>query len=194
MSRPREFDADTALHQCMEVFWEKGFHATSYEDLTRSTQVKKQSLYGAFKNKRQLFLQSLRVYRQQVLEELERRVASAKTPAAKLEAICEATMQESGEKARRGCLIINSSLEFGDADEEVAQEVRTMLIRLEEMIEQVVRSGQEQGTITRQIGSRALAAHLNNALGGAKIMEKSGASREEIAAVLHTAVALMRTI
>lgn len=90
--------------------------------------------------------------------------------------------------------MINASLEFGDADEEVAREVRTMLLRVQEIIEQVVRSGQEQGTITEQMGSRALAAHLNNALGGAKIMEKSGASREEIADVLHTAVALMRTI
>lgn len=193
MSRPREFDADAALRQCMDVFWTKGFHATSYEDLTTKTQVKKQSLYGVFKNKRELFLQSLQVYREQNIEFLKTKTALEKSPVRKLEAICEAVLHKEEESGSRGCLIINSTLEFGSVDAEVSREVRLMWDQVEELIEQIVQDGQEQGSLTSRMNSRELAVHLNNVLGGVQVMEKSGASREQIAGVLHTTIELMRT-
>lgn len=192
MSRPREFDADLALHQCMEVFWTKGFHATSYEDLTRSTQVKKQSLYGVFKNKRELFLKSLALYREENLSILEKRIANETSPVRQLEAICETALYADDEARIRGCLIINTSLEFGSGDEDINREIIQMMQRTETMIEQAIRGGQAEGTITSRLSSRELALHLSNAINGAKMMEKSGASREEILGVLRTSIALIQ--
>ena len=192
MSRPRQFDADAALHQCMEVFWEKGYHGTSYDDLTRTTQVKKQSLYGVFKSKKELFLQSLKLYREQTLELLEERIAAEVSPLRQLEAICDAALFPDAESASRGCLIINSALEFGGEDEDVNREIEWMSSRMQQLIEQTIRSGQEQGIFTARLGSLELAIHLNNAISGAKVMEKSGSSREEIGGVLRTAVSLMQ--
>ncbi|GGO01856.1 TetR/AcrR family transcriptional regulator [Saccharibacillus kuerlensis] len=191
MSRPREFDADKALHQCMDVFWTKGFQATSYEELTRVTQVKKQSLYGVFKNKRELFLKSLALYREQNIELLEERLNREESPLRKLQAICDAALFPNEETVRRGCLMINSTLEFG-GDEEVASEMSLMFSRVEDLIDRVIRSGQEQGIFTTRLSSRELAAHLNNAISGAKMLEKSGVSREKIENVLDTAILLIR--
>lgn len=191
MSRPREFDADLALHQCMEVFWTKGFHATSYEDLTRTTQVKKQSLYGAFNNKRELFLKSLALYREQNLSLLEERVAGETSPLRQLEAIFEAALSPDEAAQLRGCLMVNSSLEFGSEDIDVNREIGKMFERVETLIEQVIRVGQAEGTITSRLGSRELAVYLNNAISGAKIMEKSGSSRQDITGVMRTSLALI---
>lgn len=192
MSRPREFDADLVLHQCMEVFWAKGFHATSYEDLTRSTKVKKQSLYGVFKNKRELFLKSLILYRERSLDVLEKRIAEETSPLRQLEAICETALYADDEARTRGCLIINTSLEFGSEDEDINREIGQMMERTETMIEQAMISGQAQGRITSRLGSRELALYLSNAINGAKMMEKSGSSREEILGVLRTSIALIQ--
>ncbi|CAM3994077.1 TetR/AcrR family transcriptional regulator [Saccharibacillus endophyticus] len=191
MSRPREFDADLALRRCMEVFWTKGFHATSYEDLTRTTQVKKQSLYGVFKNKRELFLKSLALYREENLSVLEKRMACETSPVRRLEAICEAALYADDEARIRGCLIINTSLEFGNGDADINREIGQMMERTEGMIEQAIRDGQAEGAITSRLGSRELALHLSNAINGAKMMEKSGISREEILGVLRTSIALI---
>ncbi|NGZ75254.1 TetR/AcrR family transcriptional regulator [Saccharibacillus alkalitolerans] len=191
MSRPREFDADLALHQCMEVFWAKGFHSTSYEDLTRATQVKKQSLYGVFKNKRELFLQSLALYRERNLSILEKRIAEETLPIRQLEAICEAALYPDEEARLRGCLIINASQEFGSEDADVNRQIGQMMERTEAMIEQAIRAGQAEGTITSRLGSRELAAYLGNAINGAKMMEKSGIPREEICGVMRTTIALI---
>ncbi|MFB5763833.1 TetR/AcrR family transcriptional regulator [Paenibacillus medicaginis] len=191
MSRPREFDVDRALNQSMEVFWTKGFKATSYDDLTRTTQVKKQSLYCVFKNKRELFLKALALYRQQNIAKLEELTSMEVSPLTKLEAICEAALNQSDEPTNRGCLIVNATLEFGTEDEEVNREVALMFNHVEQVLENVIRGGQEQRLIMTRLTSRELAVHLNNALSGAKVMEKSGASREQIAEVLRTAIALM---
>lgn len=192
MSRPREFDADLVLHQCMEVFWTKGFHATSYEDLTRSTQVKKQSLYGVFKNKRELFLKSLALYREENLSVLEKAIAEESSSLRQLEAICETVLYANDEAKLRGCLIINTSLEFGNEDEEINREIGRMMQRTETMIEQVMIRGQAEGTITSRLGSRELTLYLSNAINGAKMMEKSGADRKEILGVLGTSIALIK--
>lgn len=191
MSRPREFDVDRALHQSMEVFWTKGFKSTSYEDLTRTTQVKKQSLYCVFKDKRDLFLKALALYREQSIVMLEELASREVSPLKKLEAICDATLYQNEEKMRRGCLILNSALEFGYDDREVNREVTLMFDQVERILERIIRDGQEQGLITERQSGKELAVYLNNVLSGAKAMEKSGASREQIAAVLRTSLALM---
>ncbi|MFB5269215.1 TetR/AcrR family transcriptional regulator [Paenibacillus enshidis] len=191
MSRPREFDVDRALNQSMEVFWTKGFKATSYDDLTRTTQVKKQSLYCVFKNKRELFLKALALYREKNIAKLEEFSSQEVSLLKKLEAICEAALNQSDEPTNRGCLIVNAALEFGTEDEEVNREVGLMFNQVEQVLEKVIRSGQEQRLITTRLTSKELALHLNNALSGAKVMEKSGASRQQIADVLRTAIALM---
>lgn len=191
MSRPREFDVDRALCQSMEVFWTKGFKSTSYEDLTRTTQVKKQSLYCVFKDKRELFLKALALYREQSVAMLEELASREMPPLQKLEAICEAALFPNEEAMRRGCFMVNSLLEFGIDDRDVNREADLMFEEVERMLEQIIRSGQEQQLITTRQTSRELAALLNNALSGAKVMEKSGASRERIEAVLRTTLALM---
>jgi hypothetical protein len=86
--------------------------------------------------------------------------------------------------------MVNSALE-GTEDEEVTREVELMFDEVEQILEKIIRSGQEQQMITTRRTSKELAAYLNNALLGAKIMEKSGASRERIDAVLRTSLTMI---
>ncbi|WP_088829994.1 TetR/AcrR family transcriptional regulator [Paenibacillus tyrfis] len=191
MSRPREFDVDRALHQSMEMFWMKGFKSTSFEDLTRTTRVKKQSLYCVFEDKRALFLKALALYREQSISVLEELASQEVSPLKKLEAISDATLCQGNETIRRGCFMVNSVLEFGTDDEEVTREIEMMFAKVEQILEKIIRNGQEQQLITTRHTSKELAAYLNNAFLGAKIMERSGASREQIDAVLRTSFAML---
>ena len=61
--RPRAFEADTALAQAMDVFWSDGFAATSLDDISAATGLNRPSLYGAFGDKRALYLQAYGQYR-----------------------------------------------------------------------------------------------------------------------------------
>ena len=56
MARPREFDSDQAMQDAMDAFWERGYNATSVNDLLSEMKLNRGSLYGAFGDKKQLFL------------------------------------------------------------------------------------------------------------------------------------------
>src|SRR5918998_3517283 len=61
--RPREYDPEEALNRATEAFWRGGFAATSLDDLSAATGMNRPSLYGAFGDKRALFIKSYRRYR-----------------------------------------------------------------------------------------------------------------------------------
>ncbi|AET58901.1 TetR/AcrR family transcriptional regulator [Paenibacillus terrae] len=189
MSRPREFDVDRALQQSMEVFWEQGFKSTSYEDLTRMTGVKKQSLYCVFNDKRSLFLKALALYREQSVGTLKEIEAQASSPLDKLDSLRHSLL--GGKSGCQGCLMVNSSLEFGTDDEQVMRENELMFEEVQQILEKIIRSGQEQQLISNHFSSKELAAYLNNTILGVRIMEKSGSSHEQIEAVLRTSFAMM---
>jgi AcrR family transcriptional regulator len=62
MARPKTFDPSVALEQAMEVFWLKGYEATSMQDLVVAMGINRASLYATFEDKRQLFLAAIAHY------------------------------------------------------------------------------------------------------------------------------------
>src|SRR4249920_3479788 len=64
MVRNKQFDKHAALDEAMELFWEKGYHATSIQDLVDRLGVNRQSLYDTYGGKDQLFLSALERYRE----------------------------------------------------------------------------------------------------------------------------------
>ena len=80
MARPREFDIDEALDAAMGVFWERGYEATSMVNLMDATGLHKGSIYKAFEDKHDLFLQALRRYLNNVYQMFHSTLTAAKTP------------------------------------------------------------------------------------------------------------------
>ncbi|HEU4539294.1 MAG TPA: helix-turn-helix domain-containing protein, partial [Polyangiaceae bacterium] len=68
MGRPRKFDTRAVLAAARSEFQAKGYAATSCDDLMVATGLGKGSMYGAFGDKRQLFLSVLADYSSERLE------------------------------------------------------------------------------------------------------------------------------
>lgn len=62
--RPRAYQPDVALAKALDLFRRDGFAATSLDDLSAATGMNRPSLYGAFGDKRELFIKSYRRYRE----------------------------------------------------------------------------------------------------------------------------------
>src|SRR5260370_30542155 len=71
MARPRSFDPDEVLDIERDVFWRKGFQATSLDEITAASGIAKPSLYAAFGNKNALFLKILNRYHEGILARTE---------------------------------------------------------------------------------------------------------------------------
>ena len=64
MGRPKGYTREDVLTKAISLFWEKGFTDTRLHDLEEATGVNKSGLYAEFKNKEEIFLESLRYYLQ----------------------------------------------------------------------------------------------------------------------------------
>ena len=193
MARPREFDTDKALNQTMRVFWEQGYQASTFAELTKAADVQKQSLYGAFGDKRSLFLKSLELYRNQVLSEIRDLLSEADSPFEGIAKVMRYASRPPGPRNRpSGCLMANTALELGVSDADVAAEVKRLFRGIEELLTGAVKKGQERAEITTRFDSVTIGRSLANTINGLRILENTGASHQHLRSVVDTALALIR--
>src|SRR5260370_17537414 len=124
MARPKEFDRERALHRAISVFAQKGFAATSTDELMRAMEVGRQSMYDTFGDKRALFLKALEVY---VSENVRAMNVELRAPGSPLAAIRSALVHFSERNdlsTTDGCMGINAICEFGMRDEDVTRITR----------------------------------------------------------------------
>jgi TetR/AcrR family transcriptional repressor of nem operon len=62
MPRQKEFDREEVLHKAMIAFRDKGYEATSIQDLVDRMEINRFSLYETFTNKHELFVETLQAY------------------------------------------------------------------------------------------------------------------------------------
>jgi len=177
----------------MHVFWEHGYHATSVQDLMKAAGIQKQSLYCAFGDKRSLFLKCLDLYAKQTLFEIQRMLNEADSALEGIERVMRFASQAPDSKnCPPGCLMANTALELGLNDPGVADEIRRMFRGLEKMLAAAVRKAQAQGEIGKDLDCIAIGQSLANTISGIRILEKTGASKQQVRTVVETALAAVQ--
>ena len=183
MPRTKEFETGDALDAAMQLFWRKGYAATSLRDLLDGMGIGYGSFYNAFGNKHALFLASLDRFRElrtswidEVLED---------SGHGGIEEVFRRTVDGLvGFEPRRGCLLANTAVELGPHDAEVAAKISRYVRHTEAVFERAVIRAQEAGEIPADRDPRALARFLVNALHGMRVLARVGTDR----AVLEDAV------
>ncbi|WP_455217838.1 TetR/AcrR family transcriptional regulator, partial [Kaarinaea lacus] len=127
MGRPREFDSEQALQAAMDIFWQKGFEATSLQDLLKGMKLSKSSLYQSFGSKQQLFQQCLQQYRSMMTDMMNQLLEEAETGIDFIEKLLRSVAEQAvdSQASQRGCLITNTASEFAQSDADIARLVKT---------------------------------------------------------------------
>ncbi len=179
MGRPREFDIDQALDAAIDVFWEHGYDATC-NDLLGAMGIQKGSLYKAFGNKHSLFMAALDRYLTVSLSRIQEIFNDAPSPRAGLENWLEhGVLDLCARGLRRGCFGINSAVELGIHDEEVAQRFRRHIRDLKALLGRAIAEGQELGEFRKDIAPRAAAEFVFVVLAGLFTASKGGMTHAE---------------
>jgi TetR/AcrR family transcriptional repressor of nem operon len=174
MARPRQFDEQQVIESLMKVFWEKGYEASSMQDLVAASGLHKGSLYGAFGDKQTLYLMALRHYdrtRIQAGIDMLNGEGSARQKIARLfDNVIESTKR--GDFAG-GCLLCSASMEMAVNDRQVKSEVKTTIRRLKIAIMDALEM-QAQNQNPNQDQAAALAAFIVSAYFGTRVLAKAG--------------------
>jgi TetR/AcrR family transcriptional repressor of nem operon len=177
MARPKEFDQERALHRAISVFSQKGFAATSTDDLMRAMDVGRQSMYDTFGDKRALFLKALEVY---VVESVRAINVELQTPGSPLAAVRRALIHFAERKdlsSTDGCMGINAVCEFGMRDEEVTQITRNAARIQRRTLMDTLRRAQLEGELDAHTDIESLADFFDSTLAGMRIAAKAGKTR-----------------
>ncbi|MEU6912998.1 TetR/AcrR family transcriptional regulator [Streptomyces olindensis] len=194
MARPRKFDEERALDAAMRVFWERGYEATSTQDLCDATGLGRSSIYNTFQSKHDLFERALAHYldtmtaaQTAVLDDLERpaadRVRALLTQVVESEAECRI---DSGRAL--GCLGVNTVVELADRDPAAAAVLERDTARRLAAYRAVLEQGRRDGSITASRDPEALARFLNATVAGLRVSSQGGAGRAELEMIAETAM------
>lgn len=113
--RPRKFDADVALDSAVELFWDRGYRATTTRDLERALGIGQSSLYNAFGSKQDLLMRAIDRYEARVEEELFGILARDDDGYKALGAFFTELADWIARNGHRGCLVVNlMTMENGD--------------------------------------------------------------------------------
>ena len=180
MPRPQEFVTAEALHQAMNVFWRKGYEATSLVDLLAATGLSKSSLYATFGGKRELFLAAFDEYRRARAHAMYQTLA--REPAGRaIEAFFQLLLSgPNAEEPSRGCMSINQAVELAPHDPEVRERVMQDLRLIEEALAQAISRGQQQGDLRSLRPAQDLAGLLMLGFPGLQVLARAGYSPAQL--------------
>lgn len=188
MARPREFDSQQALDAALRVFWRKGYEGATLDDLTTAMGINRPSLYGAFGNKEQLFSKVLERY--------------ATGPAAYVaDALRAPTARECAEAILRGaaqlgtcpenpggCLAVHAALATGEDAAAVRQSLVEFRAAGECALRERFERAKAEGEFPADTNPADLARYVSTVVRGMAVESASGASREDLDAVIALAM------
>lgn len=177
----------------MCVFWQRGYEATSLEDLLSAMDLSKSSFYQAFGGKGALFKRCLESYRDAAAETLRGKLEKAPTGRQFIETTLQGVADGTqGRMGRAGCLLMNTATEFAQRDPEIAALVARSLQRFEDLFFDAVQRAQREGEIPAGADARGLAQFLATNLGGLKAMARAGADPVKIRSVVSIVMNALR--
>lgn len=179
--RNKSFVPDDALHLAMLRFWEKGYEATSMQDLQDAMGIKRQSLYDTFGSKHELFMSSLRYYHEHVIGRNLSKLNTDPSPKKAIHNYFNQRLKDIDDpKVIKGCLLTNSATEIGLWEEDVKAQIKNMLEDMEDRFSTAIQRAQDLGEVSFDKDAKLLAIQLVNNAQGLFVMAKSGMSRNKL--------------
>ncbi|WP_300972914.1 TetR/AcrR family transcriptional regulator [Sphingomonas sp. LHG3406-1] len=186
--RPREFCTDKALAAALQVFWSKGYDATSLSDLTAAMGITRPSLYAAFGNKEALFHEALDLYQRDKLRYIEQAIEQPTAAQVAERLLRGAYETAAGEGESRGCMGVIASTSCGEDTQGVRDDVqrRGKVVRTK-LVERFDKARQE-GDLPANADSDGLTSFLFALVQGISLQARAGASREQLKALTTVGV------
>jgi AcrR family transcriptional regulator len=188
MGRPREFDAEIALDQAMEVFWRHGYEGATIAQLTEAMGINPPSLYACFGNKEGLLKAALDRYtklRGVWMDE----VVAAPTARDVAERMLMGIADKQTDPANPpGCLLVQGGIACGSGSENVPFELAARRAENEDQLRDRFVRAKAEGDLKPTSDPAALARYVSAVSVGMGVMASSGSDREALRQVADVAV------
>lgn len=170
--RPSSFDHDRVIKKAQQVFWEKGFAATSLEDLLNAMDMGSGSFYNTFKGgKKELFSKAIQ-QRREAFQQFKTILKTSASPIDNIKDFFRSIATADRHTHMMGCIIANTVVEMTFIDEELEKEAVAILKEVEQMYTWAIRKGQQNGTIKNQSDPEVLGRYLISVYNGLNVTRR----------------------
>ncbi|MEU2506995.1 TetR family transcriptional regulator [Streptomyces sp. NPDC007863] len=193
MARTKEFDPEAALQAALDLFWARGYEATSMADLVEHLGIGRASIYATFGNKHELYLKAMDRYLETrdpgLVEEL-----SAPGPALPaVRALVRRFAAEATAEGLRltGCFVTNSAAELAPRDPVVARRVELSWEQIETLLYAALTRARAQGELPEGRDPRTLSRMLLVLLQGIRVVGKASTDPARVRDAAEEALRLL---
>jgi TetR/AcrR family transcriptional repressor of nem operon len=173
MGRTREFDEEKVIEIATELFWTKGYHAVSTQDLIDAFGISRSSMYGAYKDKKSLFIQALQHYRKTATNAMLEAMQANKPVREVLAKILNSLIKETiSDPKNKGCFMVNTAIELAPHDQDILAIVQENRDNILSAIKLAVQRGIDQGELSPDKNPTALAVYFYNLINGLRVDAK----------------------
>lgn len=174
MSRPKTYERTDVLERAMQLFWLRGYEATSTAELSAAMGINKSTIYTEFGNKQELYEIALEYYLEQVVPTF---VGEILEPDAGLEAI-RAVFERFGEASgkpgtERGCMACNAATELAQVNLGTRELVERYVDTLTDGFRTCLQNAVADGSLRPDIDVAAEACRLTATLMGIFVLVRA---------------------
>ncbi len=193
MPRTREFNKDDVIVRAMRLFWKHGYEGTSIRDLIDAMGISSSSMYEVFRDKRGVFLAALAYFCEQERARIAQMAYDASTPEAFIRQLFGTVDQVSQAQntSLSGSMAFNAMVEFGTRDPDVTQLLLAHYVGIAQIVADVIRRGQAQGSVTSAADPLHLAYTMLTALHGVATVKGAQPNFQYASAITDTIVKLL---
>jgi TetR/AcrR family transcriptional regulator, transcriptional repressor for nem operon len=191
LARAKEFRPEEALDAAVQLFWRRGYEATSMRDLLDGMGIGRGSFYDTFGDKHALFLASLDRFEEVRTAWIDEALEGSGLGG--IEEVFRRTIEGMVRfEPRRGCLLANTAVELAPHDPEVAARISRHVRRTEEAFAGALVRARAAGEIPAEGDPKVLARFLVSNLHGLRVLARAGSDRETLEDAARIALQALR--
>ncbi len=181
-------DRQDAIHRATDLFWEKGFHATSMRNIQQAIDMRPGSIYASFGSKEGLFKETLQHYADVSLVRLNGCVDASATPLDGLKLFFTEVVIGCRASAPSGmCMLVKTIAELTNDNADLLAEAKRLLRNVEAAFAALLVQAQERGQLECSKAPERLARHLQVQLMGLRVYARANEGEEQIEQLIDDA-------
>jgi AcrR family transcriptional regulator len=191
--RPRAYEPEVALAKALDLFRKDGFAATSLDDLSAATGMNRPSLYGAFGDKRELYIKSYARYRadaRAAMADIFRTELPIRKRLARIFTVA-LDIYLSGDAGPRGCFTVMTAASEAVADPRIRAMVLEGFSELDKAFAACFRIAKEKGELPASADPVVLAQLASATIHTIAIRARAQVPRKELEAIVKGAIEVM---
>lgn len=150
MAKSAKFNRDDVIEKATNLYWEKGFHATSMRNLQDVIDMRPGSIYATFGSKEGLFKEVLNKYTEMGVAHIAECKANTTSPLSALkEFVTLNIIGNKGPVPSRMCMLAKTIAELTEENAELLAEAKKMLVIMEGQFITLLEEAQQQGELSK---------------------------------------------